>query len=363
MRRLAQFRAAYRRTTTCFAALLLACLALGAGLSLAQGDAPKNFDHLKTGYALTGMHVQARCESCHLNGIFKGTPRDCVSCHAPGMRAARGNVVMPPNHVPYKAVPAATMAQCDTCHKGSVATWTHARFHQNVSVSTGCATCHTLGAGGIYLNAVGRPATAVHATVTGQCETCHKSTIGWSAVNFAHSPANAVGTGTCDACHNGGTAKGRPATHIPAIAVTARCDACHRSQVSFATAMTMNHTAVATQRCTHCHNGAFTSQGTQGALAQPMNHIPVVQLLSGAALDCNACHTNTAAWTSLTMNHNNSLGNGAGTCRACHATGTSFLGNMQKNLVTHRSATATDCSLSGCHRPQGSVGMTYRKWD
>ena len=100
MKRLAQFRAAYRRTTVWFAALLLACLAVGAGLAFAQTGVPKNFDHLKTGFALTGAHVQTRCESCHLNGLFKGTPRDCASCHVSGARYARGNVVRPANHVP-----------------------------------------------------------------------------------------------------------------------------------------------------------------------------------------------------------------------------------------------------------------------
>ncbi len=43
--------------------------------------------------------------------------------------------------------------------------------------------------------------------------------------------------------------------------------------------------------CKLCHNGSYTSQGTQGALAKPANHIPEVQLLNGAAMDCNACHT------------------------------------------------------------------------
>jgi cytochrome c7-like protein len=623
VKRLTDFRSTYQRTTVWFAALMVACLAVGAGLAFAQTGTPKNFDHLKTGFQLTGAHVQTRCEACHLNGIFQGTPRDCASCHVAGARYSRGNVVRPTNHltttlacsachntrtyigatfnhqgvvagtcqschngasasgkpanhiqtsascdschrvtawlpaagfdhsgvvagscdtchngttavgkpsnhVPYASVPAAAAAKCDSCHRGSFATWANGKFHSSVSVSTGCVTCHTLSAGGSYLNATGKPATATHASVTGNCESCHKSTTtwagaktdhssftaatncttchngstatgkpathfpttvncfschnvspslwtptkwnhtqmpvanacaschtggyppadgkptnhipyqtvavsaaancdgchkgstttwangkfhssfsvstgcvschtitpggsylnatgkpttathtgvtggcenchkstaSWSSATFAHSAANAVGTGTCDTCHNGSTAMGKPANHIPITAASAKCDSCHKSQASFATSVTMNHAVVATQSCKLCHNGAYTSQGTQGALAKPANHIPEVQLLNGAAMECNACHTSTAAWTAMTMNHNNSLGNGAGWCKACHASGTNYLGSMDKKALTHRSATATDCSQSGCHRPLGNKGSAFRNWD
>jgi Cytochrome c7 and related cytochrome c len=505
-------RAPDRRSVTArLAAMAMLCLALASGSARAQGMAGGGFDHLKTGYPLTGLHVQARCESCHLNGTFNGTPRDCASCHVTGNRFARSNAVRPQNHfpttqgcdschatqsfigarfthqgvgpgtcmrchngmsagskpsnhvptsascdschrtttwlgasstdhslfnaatncalchgvstigkpanhipvsanciichnvspgrfrpskwnhtqvvvtsacagchsgafppadgrpanhIPYAMVAAAAAANCDTCHRGGFATWASGRLHGSVTVSTGCVTCHTLMAGGSFLAAVGKPTTATHAGVTGNCESCHKSTASWtSGVAFAHSAANAVGTGTCDTCHNGSTAKGRPATHIPLTAATARCDGCHRSQASFAVALTMNHTVVATQVCKGCHNGSFASQGTQGALAKPTNHIPEVQLLGGATLDCNACHAGTAAWMSVTTNHNNSQGNGAGSCKACHATGTAYLGNMQRMSLTHRSATATDCSQSGCHRPLGTRGTPYRSWD
>ena len=42
-----------------------------------------------------------------------------------------------------------------------------------------------------------------------------------------------------------------------------------------------------------------TRQGraTTGALAKPANHIPEVQLLGGATMDCSSCHTGTASWS------------------------------------------------------------------
>ena len=44
------------------------------------------FDHLTTGFELEGQHKQVKCESCHVDGVFKGTPVACVGCHAPGTR-------------------------------------------------------------------------------------------------------------------------------------------------------------------------------------------------------------------------------------------------------------------------------------
>jgi hypothetical protein len=325
-----------------------------------------------TGKAATHFPTTVNCFSCHNVSPAPWTPTKwnhtqavvtnaCASCHTGVYPPADGR---PANHIPYQTVAVASAANCDGCHRGSTTTWVNGRMHSYYTVTTGCVSCHTLTPGGTYLNAVGKPATATHTGVTGNCESCHRSTTSWSAATFAHSPANAVGTGTCDTCHNGSTAKGKPATHIPITAATAKCDSCHRSQASFATSVTMNHTVVATQQCKGCHNGSYTSQGTQGALAKPANHIPEVQLLNGAAMDCNACHTSTASWGSMTMNHNSSQGNGAGWCKACHQSGTSFMGSMEKKSLTHERATGvTDCSQSGCHRPLGNKGTAYRNWD
>jgi hypothetical protein len=172
-------------------------------------------------------------------------------------------------------------------------------------------------------------------------------------------------TGQCATCHTGGypPADGKPANHIPyqtvAVSATANCDACHRgSFTSWANGKFHTYFTVSTG-CKTCHTGAYMN-----ATGKPINHIPEVQLLNGASMDCNACHTSTASWGSMVMNHNNSQGNGAGWCKACHQSGTSYLGSMQKKSLTHRSATGvTDCSQSGCHRPLGTKGTPYTKWD
>jgi Cytochrome c7 and related cytochrome c/Cytochrome c554 and c-prime len=320
-----------------------------------------------TGKPTTHLPTTANCLACHNVSPALWTPTkwnhtqvavtaQCATCHSGGYPPADGR---PANHIPYQTVALTAAANCDSCHKGSFTTWANGRLHSNYAISTGCVSCHT----GAYLNAVGKPNTATHTGVTGNCESCHKSTSSWLTVSFAHSPANAVGTGTCDTCHNGTTAKGKSATHIPIPAGPAKCDSCHRSQASFTTAVTMNHSVVTAGTCKSCHNGSYVSQGTQGALAKPGNHIPEVQLLNGAAMDCKACHTGTTVWTSVTMNHNSSQGNGAGWCKGCHTSGQAFLGNMEKKSLTHeRSTGVTDCSQSGCHRPLGTRGTPYRSW-
>jgi len=69
--------------------LHLAALLLLVHLPQAAGAAqigPSKFDHLTTGYELLGAHLIVPCESCHVGAIFKGTPRECVSCHSQGAR-------------------------------------------------------------------------------------------------------------------------------------------------------------------------------------------------------------------------------------------------------------------------------------
>ena len=107
-------------------ALTLSLLAFSA---LAQSST-KNFDHLKTGFPLTGVHTNERCESCHVKGVFKGTPKDCVSCHTSGLSLARNNVVKTPQHIP-------TTAACETCH--STQNFTTVVFNHSGVVAGTCA--------------------------------------------------------------------------------------------------------------------------------------------------------------------------------------------------------------------------------
>jgi Cytochrome c7 and related cytochrome c len=310
----------------------------------------------------------ANCFACHGTTVWRPTKwthtqvpvaAQCATCHTGTYLPADGRSA---THIPYASVAALGSANCDRCHVVSTV-WTGAKLHAKVAVNTQCANCHT----GNYTPGQRKPTNATHATITGNCESCHKSTANWLLVTFAHTPANAVGTGMCDTCHGTGgsaTTEKNLATHIPIPAGTAKCDACHRSQASWATAVTMNHASVATATCKSCHDGRYLTQGVVGALAKPTNHIPEAQLLNGAAMDCKACHTGTTAWTTVRMNHNASRGipENSGRCIGCHVSGTSFLGNMEKKALNHERAGSIDCSQSGCHRPIGNEGTAYSSW-
>lgn len=49
--------------------------ALTSQVTSNQPRVRKTFDHLKTGFALKGAHLSVTCETCHVGGTFKGTPK------------------------------------------------------------------------------------------------------------------------------------------------------------------------------------------------------------------------------------------------------------------------------------------------
>jgi hypothetical protein len=463
-----------------------------ADTAAAQTNRAVNFDHIKTGFALTGAHALQPCESCHVQGMFKGTPKKCETCHTPGSRV-QATTFKPSNHIPtvlgcaqcHSSTSSWSVArfnhagvvigQCAQCHNGSITmgkpanhvmttascdschrttTWMSAGFNHIGVVPGTCVTCHGVSAtgkpsnhipttlscdachtmngtfatstfthsavqgvlpgqcsnchNGSYtgMNALGKP--SGHVATTASCDSCHTGFVSFASATFDHT---GVSPGQCATCHTqGGSGMAKPTNHIP---TTLSCDACHTTGGSFSTT-SFSHSAaqgVVPGQCSTCHNGAYTAWNALGkpsnhvattdscdschsgyttfangvfnhtgvapgtcstchypggtGLAEPSNHIPYkTQLLSGASLNCDACHSSTTSFSIETMNHNNSPGNGAGWCKGCHASGTSYLGHMQKKSLTHRqSSGVTDCSQSGCHRPLGTHGSTYRTWD
>ena len=107
--------------------LLLALLATGA---LGQG-AGARFDHVTTGYELTGAHRLQACESCHADAVFQGTPRECAACHSQGSRI--GATPKSSDHV-------RTSEKCIACHTTSA--WSPATTFDHDETMGGCASCH-----------------------------------------------------------------------------------------------------------------------------------------------------------------------------------------------------------------------------
>lgn len=178
------------------AALLLAM----PGLAQSAVTRP-TFDHLTTGFELTGQHRIVACESCHVDTVFKGTPRECVACHSPGSRIR--STSKPATHV-------VSSENCGQCH--STSAYVPAAHFDHNEVQGSCATCHN------GVQADGMPLD--HLPTTLNCDSCHRTTA-WEPARFDHSRVSA---GTCIQCHDGVSATGKNPQHISS---TGNCDACH----------------------------------------------------------------------------------------------------------------------------------------
>jgi len=257
-----------------------------------------NFDHGSTGFPLKGAHTNVQCTACHANGVFRGTPKDCIACHA-ARDAHNGQ---------FGTV-------CSTCHNPS--SWNNVNFDHGTTgfplagshASAACSACHV---NNVY-QGTPKNCYACHAAKdnhNGQfgtdCGACHKPTQ-WSDVTFNHGNTAFPLSGKhinvqCAACHSNGVYKGTPTN----------CYACHASKDN--------------------HNGQF---GT----------------------NCGACH-NPSGWANVTFDHNNTafplIGHHAQLeCKACHGNGV-YQGTPTQCIGCHRDEhngqNGTDCNI--CHTPK-----------
>jgi hypothetical protein len=226
-------------------------------------------------------------------------------------------------------------------------------------VATGnCSTCHN--GGYVPQNALPKP--PIHIPTTSQCDTCHRTYTAFAPATMSHSgTAGPVAIGNCATCHNGSymaqNALSKPATHIP---TTAQCDVCHKNYTAFSPA-TMSHSGtigpIATGNCAVCHNGSYIGSN---AVGKPSRHIPTATPAGMPGNECSFCHNSTNSFGSARMNH----GTMQTSCATCHDSSSPYEGGMEKiNRAEHENAGAKDCSSSGCHRPLGSEGTPYTKWD
>lgn len=277
--------------------------------ALAQTTVPGTikFDHIQTGFNLTGAHVQARCEDCHIQGVFKGTPRDCATCHMAGNRF--GATAKPGRHVP-------TIAPCDSCHRTTA--WVPAAY-SHVGVAPGaCMTCHN------GMMSAGKP--AGHTFTTESCDQCHRTTA-WVPAGYNHL---GVVPGTCRTCH-GVTATGIPNGHV-AILLTDSCDKCHRTTAWLPASY--DHTGVVPGTCATCHNGT-KAMGVGGGNPSryPLNsgqHVSTTWWPS-----CDSCHKSTVSFANAFVHK--SVIVPAGFCTSCHY------------RSSHNGSGAKSCDSSGCH--------------
>jgi hypothetical protein len=285
-----------------FAVLALTSLLAAAPVSAAEQRTGTSLDHVQTGFPLLGAHERTNCQTCHLQGIFKGTPRECVSCHIQGSRIA--STFKSASHPP-------TAMPCVQCHTSQVS-WFGARF-DHIGVAPGsCATCHN------GVTATGK--SSRHILTTSSCDLCHRTTA-WVPAGFDHT---GVVPGTCETCHRvGGGATPRPGgSHPP----TGSCDDCHGT-----THWSFNHAGVAAGTCNTCHGVT--------AIGKPARHIPTT-------LSCDACHRVTQPFSSNIFDHRANQGVGPTGCVFCH-NGNYDGARGRPNNGEHPNNDACE----NCHRP------------
>jgi len=183
------------------------------------------------------------------------------------------------------------------------------RFDHGAVTGT-CASCHN--------GTTARGKNASHIPTGNVCEDCHVTT-GWTNVRFDHGAV----TGTCASCHNGTTALGKNASHIQ---TNGQCDDCHGTLAWIPA--NLDHGLV-TGACSSCHNGV-SATGKAG------NHF-------GTSLQCDSCHS-TTRWAPINFTHSSpgypgDHRSGVG-CLDCHQ------GNSQTATWT-QPAYKPDCA--GCH--------------
>ena len=190
------------------------------------------FNHAAV-FPLVGRHAVATCVACHKNNVYRGTGRDCVSCHQTQYNSTRN-----PNHAA-----AGFPLTCDSCHRATDPSWAGAGggFNHNAvfalvgtHATQACAACHknnvyrgtSRDCVGCHLpryNATTAPPHAAAGFPT-TCESCHRATdTRWTGVSFNHAQYFALlgvhATQTCVACHRTnvyrGTSRECVGCHLP----------------------------------------------------------------------------------------------------------------------------------------------------
>lgn len=101
---------------------------------------PSTLNHQTTRFPLTGKHTTVQCASCHISGVYAGTPTDCYSCHSKEYSS-----VTDPNHA--AAGFSRDCSQCHTTTGWSGAVFNHTKFPiysgTHARRWTNCGECHT----------------------------------------------------------------------------------------------------------------------------------------------------------------------------------------------------------------------------
>lgn len=272
---------------------------------------PASFDHNQTNFPLTGSHVAAQCQLCHVNGNYNLVYTNCYPCHQTEYAQPTN-----PNHVLGNF-----NHDCATCH--TTVSWLPSTFshgttafpltgaHQAVS----CGDCH------VNNQYQGLPT---------ECYSCHQGDFAGAtnpnhvAGNFSHD---------CLQCHT--TAAWSPASFNHALTTfpltgrhtTLTCQSCHENG---------NYQLVYVN-CYQCHQSDYIIPTNPNHVVYQFSH------------ECDQCHT-TNAWLPSTFNHDQQhfrINSGAhegkwNSCFDCHPTPGNFANFTCISCHEHRQSEMDD---------------------
>ncbi len=258
--------------------------------------------HMQKGFALTGVHAIADCNSCHQGQHpeqYATTPTTCQGCHMPDYTAT-GN----PNHVQ-----AGFRFDCESCHSPRAVTWTAVTYEHPLPFRlegahrvTDCNSCHATTYVGTENTCFGchendyRAAVDpnhVQASFDHDCTACHV-VVSWTPAHFDHSRSQFALTGAHE---------------------TVACNKCHQTTYS-----------ATTTSCYGCHQQDFVTT------TKPKH------VTGGFPTGCQTCHTS-VAWSPATFDHSRTRFSLTGahvsaTCDKCHASG--YAGTSMQCFSCHQ---------------------------
>ena len=352
-------------------------------------------------FPLDGRHLTVPCASCHTNGVTKGTPTQCETCHwirrrddpyetrlgtqcAECHRPTSWTAVMWKHgaRTGFPINPAHQVLRCDTCHKDR-------RF---VNASMNCSSCH--------MDAYQRTTQPKHAAAgfPTTCETCHlASHSSWTQASFNHSTVFPLvglhATQACATCHKNNTFAGTATTcfgchaadyqktstpNHAAASFPTTCDQCHRAtDASWKSGVNFNHSAYfplvglhAAQACATCHkNGVY--KGTPNTcvgchLADYQKTTAPNHTAAGFSTTCDSCHKATDASFASGNGFNHAsvfplVGlHATQACATCHKNGVykgtpntcvgCHLAAYQKTTAPNHTAAGFSTTCDSCHK-------------
>ncbi len=247
----------------------------------------------------------------------------CTECHykrmPAGNLARKNQLTYKGTHVPQEfthtsltSLPTVPQQQCATCHTDDGISWTTPgknTFHNKVSVTSNCSTCHNAPQGAITSATTG--ITFNHSSVAniGECATCHQATISRvsnrvpTAIDWDGGIA-APATYTIPSHTSSGiTIPGYTGVHT----TNTNCVSCHgTNNYKVITAFDHQGLPAGENSCVSCHLGskkdvaafiASTSVITVKALGS--RHHPTAKF-NGTSLSCVGCHTRTRGTATFT---------------------------------------------------------------